>query len=52
MPTTYPPGAPTVSGQLITVDRLMNNPVIVQRMLRTLVQQRLIGDKLLSAAST
>ena len=48
MPTTYPPGAPTVSGQLITVDRLMNSPVIVQRMLRTLVQQRLIGDKLLS----
>lgn len=47
MATTYPPAPPTISGQNITVDRLMNNPVILQRLLRTLVQQRLIGDKVL-----
>lgn len=48
MPTTYPPAPATVAGQNITVDRLMNSPVVVQRLLRTLVQQRLIGDKLLA----
>jgi hypothetical protein len=31
----------------ITVDRLINNPVLIYRLLRTLVQQRLVGDKLL-----
>lgn len=45
---TYPPAPPTVSGQTITVDRLMNSPVLVYRILRTLVQQRLIADKLLT----
>jgi hypothetical protein len=48
MPTTYPPAAPTISGQLITVDRLVNSPVLIYRILRTLVQQRLVGDKALS----
>jgi len=48
MPTTYPPQPPTISGQLITVDRLVNSPVLIQRMLRTLVQQRLVGDKVLT----
>lgn len=45
--TTYP-GIPTLSGQKVTVEWLMNNPVVIFRSLRTLVQQRLIGDKLLS----
>lgn len=48
MTTTYPPAAPTINGQTITADRLINNPVLIYRMLRTLVQQRLVGDKALS----
>lgn len=42
------PSAPTLSGQKITVDWLMNNPAVIYRTLRTLVEQRLIGDKLLA----
>lgn len=45
--TTYPTN-PTLSGQQVTVNWLMNNPVVIYRSLRTLVQQRLIGDKLLT----
>ncbi|MHA4848774.1 phage major capsid protein [Rhodococcus sp. MSC1_016] len=48
MPTTYPDQGPTVNGQKITVDRLMNNPVLIYRTLRTLIDQRLVGDKILS----
>lgn len=45
---TYAPGAPTISGDTLTVSRLVNSPVMIQRALRTLVQQRLVGDKILS----
>lgn len=45
--TTYPT-APTLSGQVVSANWLMNNPVVIYRTLRTLVQQRLIGDKLLA----
>lgn len=44
----YAPPNPTVSGDNITVSRLINQPVMIQRALRTLVQQRLVGDKVLS----
>jgi hypothetical protein len=47
MPTVAPPN-PTVSGDNITVSRIINSPVMIQRTLRTLVQQRLVGDKILS----
>lgn len=49
MPTVAPPN-PTVSGDLLTVSRLVNSPVLIQRALRTLVQQRLVGDKILSGS--
>jgi hypothetical protein len=49
MPTYAPPN-PTVSGDNITVSRLVNSPVMIQRALRTLVQQRLVGDKILSGS--
>jgi len=45
---TYPPAGPTIDGQKITAHRLMNNPVLIYRVLRGLVEQRLIGDKLLA----
>jgi len=44
----FAPSPATINGQLITVDRLINNPVLIYRLLRTLVQQRLVGDKLLT----
>jgi hypothetical protein len=47
MPTVAPPN-PTVSGDNLTVSRIVNSPVMIYRMLRTLVQQRLVGDKILS----
>ncbi|MFJ1539299.1 hypothetical protein ACIODS_12220 [Micromonospora chalcea] len=50
MPNVYAPPAPTVSGDNITVNRLVNSPVLIQRALRTLAQQRLIGDKVLSGS--
>jgi hypothetical protein len=45
---TYAPSGPVVSGDNITVSRLINDPVRIQRALRTLAQQRLVGDKLLT----
>lgn len=46
--TIYTPPAPTVNGEEVTVNYLVNNPVIVQRTLRTLVNLRLIGGRLLT----
>jgi hypothetical protein len=48
MPNVYSPQAPTVSGDNLTVNRLVQSPVLIQRTLRTLVQMRLVGDKVLS----
>lgn len=39
---------PTLANGQITVDYLMNNPVILYRALRTLVQQRLVASRLLT----
>lgn len=38
----------TISGQNITLDRYLNDPTRIYRALRTMVQQRLIGDKVLT----
>ena len=46
--TLYDFPNPTVSGQNISVDRYLSDPLRVYRALRTLVQQRLIGDRLLT----
>jgi hypothetical protein len=46
--TQYDFPAPTLSGQNLTVDRYLRDPVRIYRALRTLVQQRLIGDRLLT----
>ncbi len=48
MPNSYAPTPPTVSGDLLTVNRLVKSPVLIQRTLRTLTQQRLVGDKVLT----
>lgn len=46
--TLYDFQAPSLSGQNLIVDRYLNDPVRLYRALRTLVMQRLIGDRLLT----
>lgn len=46
--TLYDFPAPSLSGQNLTVDRYLKDPVRIYRALRTLVMQRLIGDRLLT----
>lgn len=48
MPSPYPPGAPTVNGNLITVDAFLNNPARVQRSIEALTNERYIADVLFS----
>jgi hypothetical protein len=48
MPHIYPPAAPTISGDTLTISRFLNSPAAVQRRLRTLTEQRFIADVLLS----
>lgn len=48
MAVTYPPVQPTLSGDVLTISRFLNNPTLVARRLRTLAEQRFISDVLLS----
>lgn len=48
MPTTYPPAPPTLSGDILSINRFLNQPTLLQRRLRTLAENRFIGDVLLS----
>jgi hypothetical protein len=48
MPYTYPPAAPSISGDNVTISRFLNNPTLVARRLRTLLEQRYIADALLT----
>lgn len=48
MPFTYPPAAPTLSGDVLSINRFLSNPTLVARRLRTLAEQRFISDALLT----
>ncbi len=48
MPYTYPPSAPSISGDNVTISRFLNSPTQVARRLRTLLDQRYIADTLLT----
>jgi hypothetical protein len=52
LPYSYPPAAPTLSGDFFTVSRFLNDPVVVARRLRTLAEQRLIATAILSGRET
>lgn len=43
-----PPGAPTLSGDLLTIHRLLQSPTQLQRRLRTLEDMRFVADKILT----
>lgn len=49
MPYTYPPAAPTLSGDVMTISRFLNSPTLVSRRLRDILSQRYIADALLVA---
>lgn len=48
MAITYPPAAPSLSGDVLTISRFLNTPTAVNRRLRTLAENRFIADVLLS----
>lgn len=48
MSYTYPPAAPTLSGDVTTINRFLSSPTLVARRLRTLLEQRYIADALLT----
>lgn len=52
MTYTYPPAQPTLSGDVLSINRFLNNPTLVARRLRTLAEQRFISDVLLSQRFT
>jgi hypothetical protein len=48
MAYTYPPAAPTISGDVVSINRFLANPTLLARRLRTILEQRYIADTLLS----
>jgi len=48
MAITYPPTAPTLSGDVLTISRFLNTPTAVSRRLRTIGESRFIADALLT----
>lgn len=49
MAYTYPPAAPTITGDQLTISTFLNTPGLVARRLRTIAEQRFISDVLLSS---
>lgn len=48
MPNAYPPGAPTLSGDLLTVSRFLQSPTAIRRRLRDYRDLRFVSDQLLT----
>src|SRR5690348_15260938 len=48
MPYFYPPASPTLSGDIETISRFLNDPTLIARRLRTLAEQRYIADSILT----
>lgn len=51
MSTTYPPAPPTISGDVISANRFLKDTPMVARAVRTIEQEQLVGDKLLTGQS-
>lgn len=52
IPYTYPPAAPTVSGDITSIHNLLQRPDLIARRLRTIAEQRFISDALLTGRFT
>lgn len=48
MTYTYPAPAPSISGDYLTIHRLLQSPDLIARRLRTIAEQRFISDALLT----
>lgn len=48
MPNTYPAAAPTLSGDSLTISRLLQNPTFIRRVLRTFRDLRFVSDQILT----
>jgi hypothetical protein len=48
MPGSYPAAPPTLSGDLLTISRLLQSPTQIQRRLRTFTDLRFISDQILT----
>jgi hypothetical protein len=48
MAITYPPTAPTLTGDVVAISRFLNTPTAVSRRLRTIAENRFIADVLLT----
>ncbi|GAB7053119.1 phage major capsid protein [Catenuloplanes indicus] len=48
MPGAYPPAAATLSGTLLTIDRLLRNPTFLARRLRGIPDLRFVADQILT----
>jgi hypothetical protein len=48
MPGAYPPAGPTLSGDLLTIHRLLKNPTYLERRLRTIAELRFVADRILT----
>lgn len=47
-PVNYPPGFPTLSGDLLTISRFLKDPTFVARALRTIAEQMFVSNKILT----
>jgi hypothetical protein len=48
MPYAYPPGPPTLSGDLVTISRFLQSPTAIRRRLRDYRDLRFVSDQLLT----
>lgn len=48
MPGAYPPAPPTLSGDLLTIHRLLQSPTMLRRRLRTIADLRFVADRILT----
>jgi hypothetical protein len=48
MPVSYPATPPTLAGDLLTINRLLQSPTLIRRRLRTLADMRFIADQILT----
>jgi hypothetical protein len=48
MTILYPPTVPTLSGDVLTINRFLNSPTMVYRRIRTIAEQRFVADVLLT----
>ncbi|GAB3251002.1 phage major capsid protein [Kineosporia babensis] len=48
----YPAAPPTLAGEIITINRALKNPTVVQKQIETIADQQMVGEKLLTGRVT